>query len=191
MPLHGRQPQRFQVLYGYKSTSNRLEFMDRESTATKKAIAALAVVALLTIIGGSSYLLQRDNDSADTAIGDKDAAEVVFTPLPAQTDESQASDNTFNNGQYTVVKRYFTPEGTESIKVTIILEDDVVKSVATTASRSVPEAIEHQGDFLAAYEPRVVGKPIGTLSLSRLAGASLTTAAFNDVLDDIREEARI
>lgn len=165
--------------------------MDRQSTATKKAIAALAVVALLTIIGGSSYLLQRDNDSADTAIGDKDAAEVVFTPLPAQTDESQASDNTFNNGQYTVVKRYFTPEGTESIKVTIILEDDVVKSVATTASRSVPEAIEHQGDFLAAYEPRVVGKPIGTLSLSRLAGASLTTAAFNDVLDDIREEARI
>lgn len=165
--------------------------MDRQSTATKKAIAALAVVALLTIIGGSSYLLQRDNDSADTAIGDKDTAGVVFTPLPAQTDESQASDNTFNNGQYTVVKRYFTPEGTESIKVTIILEDDVVKSVATTASRSVPEAIEHQGDFLAAYEPRVVGKPIGTLSLSRLAGASLTTAAFNDVLDDIREEARI
>lgn len=163
-----------------------------ESNRPKKALAALVVISLLGILAGSSYFLQQDKtNNTDLVLSDNE--KVVFTPPAetADTDESQQTGTIFTDGEYELTKRYATPEGTESIKVTVSLDDDVITDVEITASMKDREAAEHQGDFLADYKQHVVGKPISSLSLSRVAGASLTTRAFNSAIQVIREDARI
>jgi len=44
--------------------------------------------------------------------------------------------------------------------------------------------------FISGYKPYVIGKNIDTISLDRVSGSSLTPAAFNEALGQIKTEAR-
>ncbi|MAT19355.1 MAG: hypothetical protein CMF56_12515 [Leifsonia sp.] len=95
----------------------------------------------------------------------------------------------YADGDYTATGDYQAPSGAESIVVTVSLRDDVVTAVDVTGDATDPQAAEFQSLFAAGIASEVVGVPLDQISVSRVAGASLTTQGFMTALDAIKSEA--
>jgi uncharacterized protein with FMN-binding domain len=78
-----------------------------------------------------------------------------------------------------------------SIGVSLTLRSNRIRRVKVTPHATDPTSRELQERFARAVGPRVVGKRIDEVRLTRLAGSSGTTLGFNDALRRIRAKARI
>ena len=58
-----------------------------------------------------------------------------------------------------------------------------------TPSSFIGEAGEFQARFADEIQGKVIGSDIDTIAISRVAGSSLTSIAFNDALSQIKTEA--
>jgi uncharacterized protein with FMN-binding domain len=93
------------------------------------------------------------------------------------------------DGTYTAEGSYATPETVEAITVTVTLQDDVITAVEVVGDPQRPETEEYQGRFIGGIAEAVVGKDIDAISVSRVAGSSLTSGGFNDAIETIKGEA--
>lgn len=106
------------------------------------------------------------------------------TPTPAKTTK-------YKNGTYTASGVYATPEGGESIDVTLTIKDDViVDSNVTGNARMFSTSGNYQRRFIADYKPYVVGRKLDSAQLSAVSGASLTSNGFNAALAKIKAQAQ-
>ena len=98
------------------------------------------------------------------------------------------SDSTpsYTDGTYTAEGSYATPESVETISVTVTLEDDVITDVQVTGDPQARESEEYQGKFIGGISDAVVGQDIDEISVSRVAGSSLTSGGFNKAIEDIK-----
>lgn len=158
-------------------------------------------VAIAAVVGGIVYVSRPETPTTQTP-----------TPVPATTEapavraeetatESEATvsapvetpvvppvvDSAIAvaiNGTFTGSGTYLTPARSEhSVAVTVTVENDVVTAISTKYDgKDSGYSNAHQERFDAAYQSQVVGKPLGSISLSRVGGASLTTNGFNDAI---------
>lgn len=105
------------------------------------------------------------------------------------TSEAASGSSTYANGTYTADGSYATPESVETISVTVTLEDDVITAVEVTGDPQKRESEEYQSRFIGGISDEVVGKNIDEISVSRVAGSSLTSGGFNEAIDAIKSEA--
>ncbi len=132
----------------------------------KHAIAAFAALSLATTLAGCA---------ADEGT---DAPEAVTGP--------------YEDGTYDATADYQSPNGTETIKVTLTLESDVVTDVEVEG-KSVdpsPEVEQHQAEFEDGIAGEVVGKNIDELDVHRVGGSSLTSSGFNEAVEQIKIKAQ-
>jgi uncharacterized protein with FMN-binding domain len=124
--------------------------------------------ALIGIVGVAGWSLA--SCAAESAIGESDVA--------------------YADGSYTADGDYVAPSGQESITVELTIEDDVVTAVTVTphATGGTRQA-GFQKQFAEGIGSEVVGKDIDELTVSRVAGSSLTSSGFNAALDDIKRQA--
>lgn len=108
----------------------------------------------------------------------------VPTPSPATV---PVNTNTYKNGTYSTKAFYRTPDGQYQMTVNLSVLDDEITD--TTVSWSTGGGDGYSKTFARSYQSTVVGKDLGTVHLSRIGGASLTTKAFNNTLDTIRSQA--
>ena len=99
------------------------------------------------------------------------------------------SDHSYRDGDYTADGTYSAPSGTETISVELTLEDDIVMSVSVTPHATEGNQKKFQTQFADGIAAEVLGKDIDQLSVSRVAGSSLTSSGFNDALEAIKGEA--
>lgn len=95
----------------------------------------------------------------------------------------------YTDGTYTAEGSYQTPETTEEIEVTLTLESDVITAVEVTGDPQAPQSQQYQSRFIGGISGEVVGKSIDDISVSRVAGSSLTSGGFNDAVETIKSEA--
>lgn len=95
----------------------------------------------------------------------------------------------YADGTYTAEGSYPTPESVETIDVTLTLEDNVITAVEVTGDPQRPESQQYQSRFIGGISDEVVGKRIDEISVSRVAGSSLTSGGFNQALEAIKAEA--
>ena len=100
-----------------------------------------------------------------------------------------SATNAYADGTYTVDAGYQAPSGSESITVELTIADDTVTAVTVTGDATDREASHYQRRFASAIPADVVGQDISGVSVSRVAGASLTSNGFNSALDEIRSKA--
>lgn len=133
----------------------------------KHAIAAFAALSLATTLGGCA------------------AAGTTDTGTDAVT-------GPYDDGTFEATADYQSPNGTETIKVSVTLEGDVVTEVTTegVSSDPSPEVIRYQGEFEDGIEAEVVGKNIDELQVDRVGGSSLTSSGFNEAIDQIKVKAQ-
>ena len=120
-----------------------------------------------------------------------------------RTDEDKAprefgldlfTSSEFVSGEYTATVSYDVPSGgNETMSVIITLEDDVVTAVdyeyQSNHKKTEEVSAKYQERFSGASQSFVVGLEINDIELSRIGGASLTSAAFNEALTDIKRQA--
>lgn len=91
----------------------------------------------------------------------------------------------YTDGEYTVEGQY----GSKSIIVKLELSNDEIKHVEVTPNTAIKMSLGLQKKFAAAVPEEVIGKPIDSIHLDKLAGSSKTTQGFNDALEKIKAEA--
>jgi len=96
----------------------------------------------------------------------------------------------YADGSYTAEGSYQAPSGSESVTVTLSLEDDVVTGVEVVGHASDPNAQSFQQRFAGGIAEAVVGVDIDLLDVHRVAGSSLTSGGFRAAVATIKEEAR-
>jgi uncharacterized protein with FMN-binding domain len=106
----------------------------------------------------------------------------------AETGTSSGA-GTYADGTYTAEGSYATPESVETISVTVTLADSVVTSVEVTGDPTKRESEQYQSQFIGGISDEVVGKNLDDISVSRVAGSSLTSGGFTEAIDAIKAEA--
>lgn len=104
--------------------------------------------------------------------------------------KAAASISLYRNGRYTATGHYLTPGGNESIAVSIDVQADAVAASAIQVEATSPTARQFQQQFRTTIASHITARPLSTLSVSRVSGASLTSLGFNDALAKVRQEAK-
>lgn len=158
-------------------------FDTRPTRRVDPAILSLVIIVIIGVAVGAVYLATR---------GESDASQATTSQTTSQAADgttTQSSTNNYQDGTYTATGSYTTPGGTESVTVTATLASGKVTSVNTTGSATGGNSAQYQSEFLANYESQVVSKSIDEISLSRVAGSSLTSSGFNAALAEIKRDA--
>lgn len=100
-----------------------------------------------------------------------------------------ASSGKYKDGTYKAVGTYDTPEGEESVTVSLTLKDGVVSDANVTANATGGRSLRYQQMFIGGYKAVVVGKSIEALSVGKVSGSSLTPIGFNNALSQIKTQA--
>lgn len=116
-------------------------------------------------------------------------APVTVTPPPA-TVPKKTTASVYRDGTYSITVSYMSPGGYDQLGVSLVLKNDTVTDGAVTDMAGDNRSARYQDGFISQYRQYVIGQPISGLSLSRVAGASLTTRAFNDALNQVRAQAK-
>lgn len=94
-------------------------------------------------------------------------------------------------GTYTASASYDVPHGaTNSISVKVTLSGGKDTDVFVNDDYSDHESQLYISRFESALKDTVPGQDLASLSPNRIGGASLTTYAFDQVLDTIRSQAQ-
>lgn len=147
------------------------------------AIATIIVIVLVGIVA-SVVIAVQGNETPETTNTTQSSQESTSNETTESTDTS-----TYADGIYTATGSYISPGGRESIDLTVTIQGGVITGAQLTQNATDGEAKEYQEAFASGYSELVLGKNVDEVSLSRVAGSSLTSNGFNNALDQIKEDA--
>ena len=154
------------------------------SGPNKKAIIGLVVVVLL-VIAATGVVIATSNKGPKTT-----TVATSTSPASSGSGTPSSSSTAYKDGSYSATGKYDSPGGEESIDVNVTLSGGTITTVSVTPHANVDEASDYQSQFVSGYKSQVVGKKISDVSLSRVAGSSLTSIGFNDAIDQIKSDAK-
>lgn len=93
----------------------------------------------------------------------------------------------YKDGVYTATGQY--GHGPSFLTVTVTLSADIVTAVQIQTPAKNPTSLDYQRRFAAAVPAVVLGKPLASIKVGRLAGSSGTPDGFNAALAQIKQQA--
>jgi len=164
--------------------------MIRTTAVPRSVRAGAAAASVLGMVALAGCSATTADTTPTTAPEDTTATSSAATPATTSDAGSASSAGAYKNGTYTAEGSYSTPESVETISVTVTLADDVVTDVEVTGNPTKRESEQYQGQFIGGIQSEVVGKKIDEISVSRVAGSSLTSGGFNKAIEEIKSEAK-
>lgn len=157
---------------------------------TSKARLLLAGLGGLAIAGSAAggVLILQGGAPAEAAPSVRVPVQSPATPVPV-VDSAQPAGSPFRDGDYVSTGRYLTPGGNESIEVTLKVQGGVITAATSRTEATSPTARQFQEQFRVAIAAQVVARPLASVDVDVVAGASLTSLGFDDALARIRMEA--
>ena len=101
-----------------------------------------------------------------------------------------AGTATYKDGTFSADGNYVSPNGTETVGVTLTLAGGAVSDVQITQHPSNPNTRKFQGEFAGGIKSQIVGKRLDEIKVSKVAGSSLTSGGFNQAVDKIKSDAQ-
>lgn len=95
----------------------------------------------------------------------------------------------YKDGQYTASSDYYVPGGQNTVSATVTIKNGAIASVTANDNYSDGNSAYFVSNFESSISSAASGQSLNGLYLSRVGGASLTTIAFDNVLDTIRSQA--
>jgi len=155
----------------------------RSLAATGAAVAGLSAVGLLAGCAAVATVPVTTPTASETA---SSTASATASAAPSATAEA---DSTYVDGTYSADGDYQSPNGAESVTVTVTVEDDIVTAVEVVGHATGGNSKQFQSQFASGIATEVVGMPLDEVEVSRVAGSSLTSGGFNAAIDAIQAEA--
>ena len=159
-----------------------------EPKKSNKAIVAVIVVVLL--VAATTAVVALNNQPASTESSSDTATTTPPTTSESGTNNATASTGNYKDGTYSATGSYSTPGGTESITLSVTLKGNVITDSTLTQHADSGESEEYQDRFASGYKSYVTGKNVNEVSLSRVAGSSLTSDGFDAALETIKNDAK-
>ena len=153
-------------------------------------ITALIVIVLIGIVATAIIVINTQNSDKQTAETTTDEPATPPTTTTDTTTSSSTDVSNYKDGTYGATGSYSSPGGRESIELTVTIAGGVITSTSLVENATSGEARGYQDDFANGYKSLVVGKNVDEVSLSRVAGSSLTSNGFNAALDQIKSDAK-
>lgn len=148
---------------------------------------ALASASGIAVLAALTACAPQDSGSSTDTDTDTAASNPPVTAPTRGGDED--GSGAYRDGTYRADGQYQSPNGTETVTVEVTLDDDVITEVTVTPHPTNPNTRQFQTAFAGAISGEVVGKSIDEISVSRLAGSSLTSGGFKDALERIKADA--
>lgn len=164
-----------------------------------KLFAVVGTVAILATSGivGALLFTQQDKPATTPVSSQTNTpSESPVTPTPTTsttttTTNSTASTGSYKDGTYATTVQYAVPHGGQnSLTATVVISSGAIRSVTATNNYTDHESAMYIGDFQSMVSADAAGQSLADYSPSRIGGASLTTAAFDDALTTIRNDAK-
>lgn len=133
----------------------------------------------------------RDTNEASEGTSSDDDNPSSQTSGSATSSTSAASTASYKDGTYTTTVSYRSPGGMDKLGVSITLQGGIITDTTASAQPGNETSSEYEGAFVQSYKASVIGRNISTLSVGRIAGASLTSRAFNSALAQVRSQAAL
>ena len=156
-------------------------------TQAKKPL--LTVVAGLALLGSAGC---GSNGAADNGTSPTNPPESSPAPASPAASGGTAGSGTveYADGEYTGTGTYIPPSNKqEEVTVKMTLSGGTVTALEVTPSGNNPTSKRYQAEFTGNIQEQVVGKPLDSLDVGKVAGSSLTSQGFNKAVDIIKGEA--
>ena len=115
------------------------------------------------------------------------------SPASASAPIASPTAGPYADGTYTQSESYGVVDGIieeDSIDVSLTLESGYITGVSITGHPFASRSDQYINDFSQEIDGAVVGRSVEDAHVTALAGASKTSAAYNDAVDAIAVEAR-
>ncbi|MDZ4091858.1 MAG: hypothetical protein U1D68_11710 [Arthrobacter sp.] len=112
------------------------------------------------------------------------------TPETPAAPPAAAGSASYKDGTFSADGNYVSPNGTETVGVTLTLAGGTVSDVQITQHPSNPNTRKFQGEFAGGIQSQIVGKSLNEIKVSKVAGSSLTSGGFNQAVEKIKSEAQ-
>ncbi|MEC5191626.1 MULTISPECIES: FMN-binding protein [unclassified Arthrobacter] len=108
----------------------------------------------------------------------------------AAAGSAAAGSAAYKDGTYSADGNYVSPNGQETVGVTLTLAGGAVSDVQITPHPSNPNTKKFQGEFAGGIKSQISGKKLDEIKVSKVAGSSLTSGGFNQAVEKIKSDAR-
>jgi uncharacterized protein with FMN-binding domain len=154
--------------------------------------ALLGVAGIVTLAGCAGGATSDAAAPAPAATTAAPAASSAPTSAPSESAAtgSATTSGTYADGTYEATGQYATPESVETVDVTLTLAGDTITEVNVTGDPQAAESRRYQSEFIGGIAAEVVGKKLDEISVSKVAGSSLTSGGFNNAVETIKTEAK-
>ncbi len=162
---------------------------------------AITIIALIAVLGAGIFFISSSETPANSAVTPVETPATNRTETPARTDTPAEDmemnvdaevgmdidpETTTSGKAFTSSASYLTPaRTTHNIDVTLTVANGIVTDASVVYDKKEGFSNGNQERFNGAFKAEVVGKPLSTISLSRVGGASLTSEAFNTAVANI------
>lgn len=153
------------------------------------------ISVLILIIIGVGFTLFKTAPSAEftevvetISLNETEVAIETGEANDPPTDRSSTNNTRYRDGTYVEQTSYRTPEGNYQMSVTFTIEKDLIIDSSIAFNDQGAES-NYSKSFVASYKQEVLQRNLEEVSLSRVGGASLTTKAFNSVLQSVKSQA--
>jgi uncharacterized protein with FMN-binding domain len=133
--------------------------------------------------GMEANTMPTDNLTPDRGTGNSAPSESI-------NPGAETTPVSYKDGSYNLLQSYFSPAGKENIDVTVTLKNGVVSAVVVKNGSNDSTSSNYQNRFISKVQS-VVGQNIADLNVGVLSGSSLTSGAFNNALNTIRQRAKM
>ena len=167
--------------------------MASTNPTTPRIVGALAI-AVVAGVSGYLFITSRSPTTSTTS-SDTTTNQVTTSSNTSQgttsNTTSPSSGSTYKDGSYTKKVSYNVPEGgANSLTIVLTISGNTITAVKASSTIAERESQRYVDSFASNIASKVVGKPIDNAYVGRVGSASLTSSAFNDVLDKILVDAK-
>ncbi len=156
------------------------------------SLGVLSIVPLLASCAAAET-------QSDTSGGESTPPQSEQATTPMDAPDTMAPDTMapgemmsgaqWKDGTYQARGGYQSPNGAETVDVTITLANNVITDIVVTPNATSGTSVRYQGQFAEGIAAETVGKPLDALSVSRVSGSSLTSGGFKEALEAIKADA--
>lgn len=158
-----------------------------------KRVAIIVAVLIPVAVVGAVVMKQNDNDGDDvvqTTTPTTSAGVESTNPAANVGTNTTSTTAAYTDGTYQATGSYMTPEGTQSILVSLVVANDIVTQATVTSQATGGTSKMWQAKFISGVQAQVVGKKLASLHLTKVSGSSLTPIGFNSAVSDIQNQAK-
>ena len=150
----------------------------KKKTGKSVSLAALGILASGVLLAGCGQT--RAVPADDSYAGGSEESSAPSSGSPS----SKASKPSADPGRG-------GPVSEDSIDVAVTVANQQVSDVKVTPHPATPVSKKYQDGFVRQIKSAVAGRPLKSLKVDKVAGASWTSDAFNKALDVVRQEASV